>query len=160
MRVLRTALLAAGSAAALLASSPANAAGIVVVEGESAVSYTAGCGDGGDAVDMGPEYYGSRLTLFFPASGCSADYESGAQAIQAATFVVSGVAPVICGTITVAGTVTGSAAFCAANDTGVTVNLTTPAVSATGEYTVTWTTAPGTPSYANLFLDYLVGVGA
>ena len=158
MRVLRNALVAVGAAVALMAS-PANAAGIVIVEGEAAVSYTAGCGDGGDASDMGPASYGGRGTMFFPASGCSATYETSAKAILAATFVLSGQAPSICGTITVTGTTIGAVAFCAANDTAVTVNFTPPVVTATGSFTVTWTTAPGTASYCNLFLDYLVGVG-
>lgn len=159
MRVLRNAMLVVGTAAALLAS-PANAAGIVIVEGESAVSWTAGCGDGGDSWDMGPYNYGGRQTMGFPASGCSATYETSAQAIAAATFVMSGQAPSICGAITITGTTVGTVAFCAANDTAVTVNFSPPVVSVDGRYTVTWTTGPGTASYCNLFLDFMTGVGA
>lgn len=159
MRILRNALLAVTAAAALTVS-PANAAGIVIVEGESATSWTSGCGDGGDAMDMGPANYGVRQTMFFPASGCTATYENtGAVAIAAATFVLSGQAPSICGTITLSGTTVGAVAFCNANDTAVTVNFSPPVVTATGAFTVTWTTGPGTASYCNLFLDYLVGVG-
>lgn len=160
MKVLRTALLAICTASVLLASSPANAAGIVIVEGESASSYTAGCGDGGDAWDMGPAGYGGTQAMFFPASGCSATYETDAKTILAARVLVSGVAPSVCGVVTVTGTTTSANAICAAADSWVTVNLNPPAASVDGRYTVTWTTAPGTASYANLFLDYMVGVAA
>jgi hypothetical protein len=160
MKVLRSALLALGTVGALLAASPANAAGIVIVEGESAYAYTAGCGDGGDAMDMGPTTYGGRQTMFFPASGCSASYHSDAKLITAANFILSGQAPSICGVITVTGTTTGAVAFCDANDTDETVTFSPPVVTATGDFTVTWTTTSGTASYCNLFLDFLVGVGA
>lgn len=159
MKVLRSALVAVAAASALLAGGPANAAGIVIVEGEAAVSYTAGCGDGGDAWDMGPVSYGGTQAMFFPASGCRATYRTGAETIVAARVLVSGVAPSVCGTITVSGTTAGAVAFCATADVWTTVNFNPPVVSAGGTYTVTWTTAPGTLSYANLFLDYMVGAG-
>jgi hypothetical protein len=160
MRVLRTAVLALGTIGALLLANPANAAGIVIVEGESASSYTTGCGDGGDSWDMGPYNYGGRQTMGFPASGCSASYHSNARAILSATFMLSGQAPSICGTITVSGTTVGAVAGCNANDTEITVTFSPPVVTATGDFTVTWTTGPATASYCNLFLDYLVGVSA
>lgn len=159
MKVLRTALLAVASAGVLLAGSPANAAGIVIVEGESAVSYTAGCGDGGDVWDMGPVTYGGRQTLFFPASGCSAEFDTNATAIVGATVITSGQAPSICGTVTVTGLTVGVATFCDSNDIALTLTFSPPVVSLDGHYTVEWTTGPGTASYCNLFLDYLVGVG-
>jgi len=159
MRALRTAMLALGATGVLLTGAPAHAAGIVVVAGESASSYTTYCGDGGDAMNMGPANYGGRQTLFFPASGCSATYHTGARAIAAANLILSGQAPSICGAITISGTTVGTVAFCDANDTDVTVNFSPPVVSVDGTYTVTWTTGPGTASYCNLFLDYLIGVG-
>jgi hypothetical protein len=160
MRVLRTAVLALGTVGALLLASPANAAGVVIVEGESATSYTTGCGDGGDSWDMGPYTYAGRQTMGFPASGCSASYHTSAKVIVAATFIMSGQAPSICGAITVVGTTPGAVATCDANDTVITLTFSPPAVSATGDFTVTWTTGPNTASYCNLFLDYLVGVSA
>jgi hypothetical protein len=159
MKVLRTALLALGAATVLLAGTPANAAGVVVVEGESATSYTTGCGDGGDAWDMGPVNYGGRQTLFFPASGCSAEYHTNATAIAAATVILSGQAPSICGVVTITGTTAGAVSFCDANDTVLTLNFNPPVVAVDGHYTVNWTTGPGTASYCNLFLDFMVGVG-
>ena len=160
MRVIRTALAAAAAASVLLTGNPATAAGIVIVEGESATSYTAGCGDGGDAWGMGPVTYNGRQQMFFPASGCTAYYtDTGAVAIAAASVTLSGVAPTVCGTVTVTGTTIGVATVCDANDTQLTLNFNPPVVSADGSYTVRWTTQAPTPRYANLFLDFMVGVG-
>lgn len=159
MKVLRSAVLAAVSAAVLLTGTPAHAAGVVIVQGESATAYSSGCGDGGDGWDMGPVSYGGRMTLGFPASGCWASYQTAAKDITSAEVITSGQAPTICGTVTVSGTTTGSATFCTTNDTVTPLTFNPPVVSATGAYTVTWTTGPGTASYCNLFLDFLVGVG-
>ena len=162
MKVLRTARLARGAASVLLAAGPASAGGPLDVEGEAAVSYTTGCGDGGDAWDMGPVFYGGRVAMFFPASGCRATYATtAARVTTSVTVLMSGVGGTLCGTVTVTANVqSGSAAVCAPNDTWVTVNLNQPAIAANAPYTVRWNTGAGTPSYVNLFLDYLSGAGA
>lgn len=160
MKVLRTAVLAIGAAGVLLAGGPANATGPVVVQGESASSYSTGCGDGGDASDMGPLSYGGTSTMFFPASGCNASYtSSGAVTVTGARVMLSGVAGTLCGRLTVSGTTSSDKDFCETNDTWVTISFSTAALTASGSFTATWTTASGTPSYVNLFVDYFTGIG-
>ena len=158
MRALRNVLVAAAAAATVFAAGPAHAA-TVPVQGESATSYSTGCGDGGDAMDMGPAVYGGVSTMFFPASGCWARYTGDPKVLVGAQVILSGIGGSICGTLTAVGSVTsGVATFCLTNDTPSLVTFDRPVVS-TGPVTVTWRTTSPTPSYANLFLDYLVGIG-
>jgi hypothetical protein len=159
MKLMRTVMLALGAASVLLAS-PANAAPSTTVQGEAATSYSYGCGDGGDAWDAGPVFYGGQDTAFFPASGCSASYSNTtALTIQSATVMTSGVGGTICGRVTVSGLTTATASFCAPNDTWVTVSLPNQVVTTGGSFTVTWHTNGGTPGYANLFVDSYSGIG-
>lgn len=159
MKVLRTAMLALGAASVLLAG-PANAAPNTTVQGEAGSSYSYGCGDGGDAWDAGPVFYGGRTAAFHPASGCSATYSlTTAVTVQSATVLMSGVGGTICGQLTVTGVNSSTATFCAPNDTWVTVSFNPPVATAAGGFTATWATTAGTPSYANLFVDAYDGVG-
>ena len=156
MRVLRTALVAAGAATVLFAfTTPANAFPDVTIEGESGTVATPGCGDGGDG-PMGPANHGTTTTMFFPSGGCSATYSGHLALIQTADYRLSGIAGVQCGNITITGITTGTARACANNDTPATASFGLGVLVGPLGFTVSW--SPDN-FIVNLWLDNLKGLG-
>ena len=97
--------------------------------------------------------------MFFPEQGCSALYLLGAGlglSVTGARVRLGGMSDVMCGSLVFAGAVVGSAGpFCAGP--AVWLDVDAAVSSGIGEFTVTWAPEfPGTPSWVNVDLDYLV----
>lgn len=146
MRVVHRALVALVATAVLSPGQPAGAAPFLVVQGESASSWSCS----GTAVAS----FNGTQTLKLPAGDCSATYAGNGLVETATFFLPSG--GVQCGTLTIFGATMASAAFCSTGGSTPIVAGFAPGVLVQGSFAVMWSPASGA---GDLYLDKLDGYG-
>lgn len=146
MRVVSHALVALVATAVLAPGWPAGAAPFLVVQGESASSWS--------CAGTGPASFGGTQTLKFPSGDCSATYTGNGLVETATFFLPSGGEQ--CGTLTVFGATMASAAFCSTGGSTPIIAGFAPGVLVQGSFTVMWSPASGA---SDLYLDRLDGYG-